>query len=117
MKIATNLPNSIHGITYVKNSHWIELEDTNGTRHRMHDNSLVRYECGSSCGFFMLAPSHVGNFTCPACKAGPMRHQWQRMQVCFVPERETDFYMPQADEDESEEVTQPGGAAVQAPGK
>jgi hypothetical protein len=28
------------------------------------------------------------------CKTSPMRQKWQRMQVCFVPEVESDFQIP-----------------------
>lgn len=89
MKIQTNLPESVHSLQYVKNHHWIELEDTQGRKIRLHDNGLVRYEC-PGCKFFCLTASNSGKLGCPVCRT-VMVQQWQRMQVCFVPEQESDF--------------------------
>jgi hypothetical protein len=34
-----------------------------------------------------------------------MDQKWQRMQVCFIPEKETTFYMPQKMEDNDKDKT------------
>ncbi len=99
LKITTHLPNEIHSITYVKNSHWIELEDHDGVKHKMHDNGMVRYECSDpDCGFACLTFTSHGEILCPLC-SGPLVPVWHRMQVCFVPEKESAFAMPQTRKD------------------
>lgn len=103
MRVRTNLPDSVHSFTYVKNSHWIELEDTQGTKHKLLDNALLRFDC-TECDFFFLTAHNPGNLHCPVCKAA-MSQKWQRMQVCFIPEQETTFHMPQTMEDEDEDKT------------
>ena len=96
MRITTNLPPEIHSIKYVKNSHWIELEDNDGRVHRVHDNGMVRYECkNKDCGFAMMTWQNRGSLLCPACQTARLEPVWQRLQVCFVPQKETDFHMPQ----------------------
>ena len=98
MKICTNLPHEIHSLTYVKNHHWIELEDTKGRKTKLHDNGLLRYEC-PGCKFFCFTPHNNGTLLCPVCKGTDMVQQWQRIQVCFVPENESDFKMPKKGEE------------------
>lgn len=97
MRISTNLPAAIHSLMYVKNSHWIELEDHDGRRTRLFDNALMRYTC-RACAFLCLCPSNAGPLRCPLC-GQTLDQEWQRVQVCFVPEDESDFHMPQAAEE------------------
>lgn len=101
MKIATHLPDEIHSFTYVKNSHWIELEDDNGHKSKLLDNALMRYSC-PGCQFMCLTPSNSGPIDCPVCRSS-MRQEWNRVQTCFVPEAETFFHMPQREEAEDNE--------------
>ena len=93
MVIDTNLPEEVTSFTYVKNHHWIGLGDKEGRTTKLNDNGLMRYEC-PTCKNFFLTPCNFGDLYCPVCKVVKMSKSWHRMQVCFVPEKESDFQMP-----------------------
>ena len=91
MKISTNLPPHVHGVTYVKNTHFIELEDDEGNRTHINATSIVKYEC-KDCKFIFFALSNHGTISCPLCGvkecAIPV---WYEPQLSFVPEKPSKF--------------------------
>lgn len=92
--VSTNLQMALSRMVYPMNEHWIELHDAKGSVTRLRDNALARYDC-PVCAFFFLTESNLGDFRCPVCSE-PMARTWQRVQVCFVPERESDFDLGKA---------------------
>lgn len=50
---------------------------------------LSRYQ------FYCFTPHSHGDIACPLCKTTIMKQRWERLQVCFVPETESTFSMPQ----------------------
>ena len=89
MKITTNLPKSVHSFKYVKNSHYIELEDDSGKKTKLLASSLIRGEC-QDCFYEFYSPSNQGKLSCPSCN-GTVEWVWGKVQLCFVPEKESDF--------------------------
>ena len=91
MKLTTNFPPEVHAITYVKNSHFLELEDDDGNRTKLDASGVVRYVC-EKCGFIFLAFENHGNLSCPDCgELGASKPTWMVPQISFVPEKETPF--------------------------
>ena len=92
MKIQTKLPDGVQSIKYVKNHHWIELEDCEGNKTKLNDNGMIRYEC-PGCQFYCYTDCNRGILLCPVCRTVNLTKQWQLLQVCFVPEKESNFNM------------------------
>lgn len=91
MKFRTSLPREVHAVTYVKNSHYIELEDDDGNRTKLDASGVVKYEC-SGCKFMFLAFENHGDIKCPLCGVnGAAKPQWYVPQLSFVPEKPSTF--------------------------
>lgn len=91
MKIRFDLPKDIHGVRYVVNSHFMEIEDKDGHVARLLPTGLVKYRC-EDCGEEFMMTSNHGDLTCPICGArGQAKPCWGRVQLSFVPENESDF--------------------------
>jgi DNA-directed RNA polymerase subunit RPC12/RpoP len=90
MKIRANLPDDIHGFRYVTNSHFVEVEDENGNTAHLLPTGIVKYKCeGCDTEFFM--GSNHGVVKCPVCGLQKAKPCWGKVQLSFVPEKESDF--------------------------
>ena len=92
MKLSANLPDEISSLTYTKNHHYIELKDVNGKKTKLIPNDLIKCEC-KGCKFVFYSESNHGITKCPIC-GGKIVTAWGKVQLCFVPEKETDFLAP-----------------------
>ena len=91
MKLITNFPSEVHAVTYVKNSHYLELEDDDGHCTKLDASGVVKYTC-EKCGFLFLTFENHGDITCPSCaEQGAAKPVWYVPQLSFVPERECEF--------------------------
>lgn len=91
MKIQTKLPKQVHAMCYVKNSHFIELEDDDGNKTKVNATGVVRYDC-TACKYTFLAFENNGEISCPLCQAkGAAKPKWYVPQLSFVPEKKSDF--------------------------
>jgi len=94
MIVNANLPEEIYSITYVKNSHFIEIGDKNKKMIKLLPKAMVLYRC-NKCEFEMYTASSYGTLLCPICR-DEMEHHWGQEQTCFVPEKDygkTEFYV------------------------
>jgi|SRR6185369_15689979 len=91
MKLSADLPHeTIRSLVYVKNHHYIELEDHKGNRTKLNATALNVGVC-QLCHAMVATDRGVDPDTpCMHCK-GKMTWKWSRPQLAFVAEKETDF--------------------------
>ena len=92
MKIEADLPNYVHGITYIKNSHYIKLTDDKGNSTKLVPTSLLQGTC-KGCKLVIYIAENHGSVKCPVCN-DEIVWKWGNVQLCFVPEEPTDFRSP-----------------------
>lgn len=83
------LPPGIKGVRYVKNHHFIELEDDKGNKTKLNASALLVGSC-TDCKETCFAATNSGNMTCTHC-GGPVKWAWSRPQLSFIPEHESQF--------------------------
>ena len=88
--IKTNLPDTIKGIKYILNTHFIELTDCGGNTTKLLAKGLLRGEC-VDCEQVFYVESKIGDLVCPHCKCNNVRWAWGTTQISFVPEQESKF--------------------------
>lgn len=98
MKIQTHLPDDIHAFRYVKNSHYIELEDSNKNVIKLVAKSMVKGVC-TKCNETIWAETRSGLMRCPHCVSN-VKWVWGKAQLVFVPEEESEFTSPIVGEEE-----------------
>ena len=89
MKVSTDLPVEIHRFVYVKNHHFIELEDKEGNRTKLNASGILIGDC-QSCKEKCIALTNNGNMACTHC-GGPVKWAWNKPQLAFIPESESTF--------------------------
>ena len=89
MRFEVNLHEDVRGCEYVKNHHYIKLTDKNGNKLILNPISMVKYTC-VACNHIFFAEFNSGGASCPFC-IGETEAQWGSMQLCFVPEDESEF--------------------------
>ncbi len=92
MKISINLPDEVKGVTYVKNHHWVELEDIHGNKTKLTASALLMGHC-KACKEVNIALAKMGNMQCTYCGSG-VDWLWTRPQLAFIPQKESDFIAP-----------------------
>jgi hypothetical protein len=83
------LPPGIKAVRYVKNHHFIELEDDKGNKTKLNASALLVGSC-TSCKETCFAASNQGSMTCTHC-GGAVKWAWSRPQLSFIPEHESEF--------------------------
>ncbi len=89
MKIETHLPSDVRSISYVKNHHYIKIEDSAGNTTQLNASAILIGDC-ESCQEKCLAFNRIGNMRCTHC-GGYVKWAWSRPQLSFIPEKESDF--------------------------
>lgn len=89
MKISADLPSFAHSFRYVKNHHWIEIEDKDGNKTKLNATGILVGAC-ADCKERCVALTNQGNMTCTHC-GGSVAWAWSRPQLAFVPEKESTF--------------------------
>lgn len=90
VRLTASLPGWVRGFRYVRNHHFIELEDKHGNKVKLHALSLIRGVC-LSCGGEVFVKARLGAMTCPHCVIGAVEWVWGEAQLSFVPEAEASF--------------------------
>ncbi len=91
MKIRADLPPAVHGLRYVTNSHFLELEDDKGNKTRMLPRSFCKYVCDKCQAVFFMT-SNFGQVRCPCCgDPAAIKSAWGSFQIGFMPEDESEF--------------------------
>ncbi|APU88878.1 hypothetical protein Rctr197k_054 [Virus Rctr197k] len=70
---------------YVKNHHYIELEDDQGKTYRVLAVDLIKGVC-QSCSQEVYVSTRMGDMTCPHCTTGTVVWVWGEAKLSFVPE-------------------------------
>jgi len=98
MKLAADLPQHVHLMKYVKNHHYIELEDKEGNKHKVNATGLLKGEC-QACHYVFYSDTNRGDIVCPACQSPGVVWHWGRLQLCFIPEEPSDFKLIKPEDD------------------
>jgi DNA-directed RNA polymerase subunit RPC12/RpoP len=111
-RIQTNLPENIHGVQYVKNSHFLELIDEKERSWRGGATGIVKYHC-ESCHQAFYSPTNHGELRCPMPGCGAMVIPvWHKAQLSFIPEEPSQYrdgYLTGFKEGEDENDNKPKG--------
>lgn len=89
MRVTTALPEEVHGFRYVKNHHYIELEDKAGNRVRLNASAILIGVC-DACKEKCVALTNMGDMRCTHC-GGEVKWAWHRPQLAFIPEKASSF--------------------------
>lgn len=89
MHVEFKLSDNVRSAQYVVNHHYIKLTDWDGNELILNPTSMVKYEC-EDCDHFFFACWNSGKALCPFC-GGKCKTKWGSMQLCFVPEDESNF--------------------------
>jgi hypothetical protein len=89
MKVITCLPAKIKAFSYVKNHHYVALEDVHGNKTKLNATGILVGDC-VECKEKCLALSHQGNMNCTHC-GGVVKWAWHKPQLAFIPENESMF--------------------------
>ncbi len=97
MKLTTDLPEEIKSFSYVKNHHYIELEDNSGHKHKVMATGLRKGIC-QRCSFIFYSEINPGDIRCPVCVSLSVEWTWGNLQLCFIPETPSMFDLNPEDE-------------------
>lgn len=89
MKVVTDLPPQIKAFSYVKNHHFVALEDTDGNKTKLNASGVLIGDC-VECKEKCIALTNTGNMTCTHC-GGAVKWAWNKPQLAFIPEHESMF--------------------------
>ena len=103
MKLAADLPHHVHTMKYVKNHHYIELEDKAGNKHKVLATGLLKGEC-QACHYVFYSDTNRGDIRCPACYVTKVVWTLGKLQLCFIPEIESGFSISNPFEDDDEDI-------------
>ncbi len=96
--VKASLPSTVRRFTWVRNHHYVEMEDESGHTVKLHAGGVLRGEC-TKCHSVIFATTHQGAMICPHCLS-PVKWQWSKIQLAFLPEEESKFHgfdAPQVD--------------------
>lgn len=89
MIVTTNLPAEVKGFHFVKNHHFVELEDHAGNKIKLNADAILLGQC-TACQERVVALSNNGAMMCTHC-GGNVKWSWSRPQLAFIPEEESKF--------------------------
>jgi len=89
VKIVTSLPASVKGFHFVKNHHFVELEDSEGNKIKLNAAEILVGTC-TGCTQQCVALVNSGAMMCTHC-GGNVKWAWSRPQLAFIPEHESQF--------------------------
>jgi hypothetical protein len=87
--VTTKLPANVRSFMWVRNHHYVQLEDEEGNTVKLHAGGLLRGVC-TQCNEVNFASSNQGAMVCTHCLS-PVQWQWTKPQIAFVPEHEAKF--------------------------
>lgn len=89
MKVDVSLPDCIRGYEYHSNSHYLKLTDRKGNATTLFPRDLVRFDC-PDCTQSFFSETNMAT-RCPVCGSTGIRETWGKVELCFVPERPSQF--------------------------
>ena len=89
VRITYKLPDGIKGFRYVKNHHYVELEDDHGQSVHLPAEGIMRHAC-LKCQFSWWTVTNQCQF-CPTCGHTEVVRKWGKLQIAFVPDKESTF--------------------------
>lgn len=89
MNISANLPNSVHGMRFVKNHHFVELQDVDGNKIVLDATTILLGDC-TACAQRVAAFTNMGAMACTHCGEA-VKWRYVKPQLAFVAENESQF--------------------------
>ncbi len=89
VSVSASLPSTVRSFTWVRNHHYVQLEDEKGNTIKLHAGGVLRGEC-TECKAISFCTRHEGAMVCPHC-LGKMSWEWSKIQLAFLPEHEAQF--------------------------
>lgn len=90
VKIETHLPEKIHGVTYVTNTHFLKLHDDAEHELKLNAVGVLRGDC-DDCKAELLALERSGDMVCTHCRSSSVKWRWLKLQLAFLPEHESQY--------------------------
>lgn len=92
MKVTADLPHEWKGFNYVKNHHFIQIEDQHGHSTKLNATGVLVGTCQEAgCGQENLALHMMDEMACTYCRSKNVKWKWHRPQLAFIPEQESEF--------------------------
>lgn len=88
--VKTFMPPSVRAVKWVRNHHFIELEDEHGNATKLLAGGVLLGEC-AACQAACIALQNNGKMRCTHC-GGAVKWQWAKPQLAFIPEHESQFF-------------------------
>lgn len=89
VKLTAVLPPNVKGLRYVKNHHFIELEDSKGNKIKLNASGILVGLC-ADCNTTVFALHNAGLMACTHC-SGRVKWAWSKPQLSFIAEHESEF--------------------------
>ncbi len=88
--VTAKVPTSVRSFKWVRNHHYVEVEDEDGNKTKLHAGGMLRGVC-TKCAEINYAATNQGAMVCTHCLA-PVKWQWTKPQIAFIPEHEAQFF-------------------------
>ncbi len=91
MNVSAKLPDEVRSFRFVKNHHYVALEDADGNKMQLDAATIMLCDCvDAACAQRFAVFTNTGAMVCPHCK-GPARGRYVRPQLAFIAESESQF--------------------------
>lgn len=87
--VTVSVPDTVRSSKWVRNHHYVELEDERGATIKLHAGGVLRGVC-VDCKEVAFVMTEQGAMVCPHC-TGKMKWAWNKLQLAFLPEEESRF--------------------------
>jgi hypothetical protein len=95
-KVTASVHPDVKRFAWVRNHHFIELEDKDGRHIVLNASGVLVGRC-EDCSAKVIAFSHLGHMLCTHCGGGKVAWAWTKPQIAFIPEQANDFAAALAD--------------------
>ena len=89
--ITTDIPGEVKSFHYVRNHHYLKLQDREGNEALLLEYGVIMYSC-EACGFRWWSEENRAA-VCPCCCCEEIKQQWVSPQVALLPEKESGFQL------------------------
>jgi len=96
--LTSNIPGTVKVFRYVKNSHYLSLQDHEGNETTLLEHGVIAYTCGA-CGLRWWTESNTSTI-CPSCACSDISQVWVKPQVALIPELESGFELVKKNKEE-----------------
>lgn len=103
MIVTVNVPTAVKGFRFLKNHHFVELQDADGNKIVLDADTILLGDC-TACQAKVAAFTNAGTMTCTHC-GGAVKWRYVRPQLAFIAEHESKFMGWDAEPSETKKPT------------